>query len=87
MGIFGIHPAVFVRVASKGLTGYVTWKSAQRIENKGFANSLFARESEMKSKNGGCGIRRDATPPGICKDVKGKKLRKGAFVRWGFCGI
>jgi hypothetical protein len=27
MGIFGIHPTVFVRVASKGLTGYGTWKS------------------------------------------------------------
>jgi hypothetical protein len=35
MGIVGIHPAVFVsfdcaqdkRVASKGVTGYVTWKS------------------------------------------------------------
>jgi hypothetical protein len=43
MGIVGIHPAVFVRVAhpdgqaGKGVTGYGTWKSAQRTENKGFA--------------------------------------------------
>jgi hypothetical protein len=34
MEIVGIHPAVFVRVASKGLTGYVTWKSAQALEKK-----------------------------------------------------
>jgi len=46
MGIVGIHPAVFVRVANTGLTGYGTWKSAQRIENKGFANALFARNSK-----------------------------------------
>jgi hypothetical protein len=53
MGIVGIHPAVFVRVASKGLTGYVTWKSAQRTENKGFANVVFEREIEIRNKNGG----------------------------------
>jgi hypothetical protein len=29
MGIVGVHPAVFVRVARKGVTGYVTWKSVQ----------------------------------------------------------
>ena len=28
MGIVGIHPAVFVRVANTGVTGYGTWKSA-----------------------------------------------------------
>jgi hypothetical protein len=27
LGRVGIHPAVFVRVASKGVTGYETWKS------------------------------------------------------------
>jgi hypothetical protein len=32
MGIVGIHAVVFVRVASKGLTGYGTWKSAQTLE-------------------------------------------------------
>jgi hypothetical protein len=32
MGIVGIHQAVFARVASKGLTGYGTWKSAQALE-------------------------------------------------------
>jgi hypothetical protein len=46
-------PAVFVRVANKGVTGYVTWKSAQRTENKGFANAPFAREIEIRSENGG----------------------------------
>jgi hypothetical protein len=27
MGIVGTHPAVFVRVANTGVTGYGTWKS------------------------------------------------------------
>jgi hypothetical protein len=27
MGIVGIHPAVFVRAANKGVAGYGTWKS------------------------------------------------------------
>ena len=36
MRIVGIHPVVFVRVASKGLTGYGTWKSAQTLEQKRF---------------------------------------------------
>ncbi len=31
MGIVGIHPAVFVRVANKGVTGYGTWKSVRRM--------------------------------------------------------
>jgi hypothetical protein len=62
MGIFGIHPAVFVRVASKGLTGYGTWKSAQRIENKGFANTNSVRESEMRKKNGEQEMRGAPTP-------------------------
>jgi len=34
MGIVGTHPAVFVRVANTGLTGYGTWKSIRRM---GFA--------------------------------------------------
>jgi hypothetical protein len=42
MGIVGTHPAVFVRVASKGVTGYGTWKSAERIENKRLAKRPFA---------------------------------------------
>jgi hypothetical protein len=41
MGIVGTHPAVFVRVANTGLTRYGTWKSTQRIENKGFAKWIF----------------------------------------------
>jgi hypothetical protein len=44
MGIVGIHPAVFVRVASKGLTAYVTWKSAQHIENRGFVKAVFGQK-------------------------------------------
>jgi hypothetical protein len=30
----GYTPAVLVRVATKGLTAYVKWKSAEAIENK-----------------------------------------------------
>ena len=44
MGIVGMHPAVFVRVANKGVAGYGTWRSVQHIENKGFANALCARK-------------------------------------------
>jgi hypothetical protein len=80
MGIVGIPPAVFVRVANKGDTGYGTWKSAQRKENRRFANALFARKSEQSRKNVGCEIPGAPTPPGICKDVKRKGLREGAFV-------
>jgi hypothetical protein len=47
MGIVGIHPAVFIRVGSKGVTGYGTWKSAQRKENRRFANALFARKRAL----------------------------------------
>ena len=35
MGIVGTHPAVFVRVANTGVTGYGTWKSAEVYESKG----------------------------------------------------
>jgi hypothetical protein len=80
MGIVGIHPAVFVRVASKRLTGYGTWKSAQRTENKGFANASFSRKSKQRSKNRRPGICTAPTPPGICKDIKRKGLREGVFV-------
>jgi hypothetical protein len=47
---FGHTPVVFVRVASKGLTGYGTWKSAQRIENTGFAEAVFVQESEQRRR-------------------------------------
>jgi hypothetical protein len=50
MGIVGMHPAVFVRVASKELTGYGTWKSLQGAENMGFASALFAQECLMRSE-------------------------------------
>jgi hypothetical protein len=62
MGIVGIHPAVFVRVASKGVTGYGTWKSPQRKEKRRFANALFARKSEQNRKNVGCEIPGAPTP-------------------------
>jgi hypothetical protein len=58
MGIVGILPAVFVRAANTGLTGYGTWKSVQRIENKGFASVLFARKCLMGSETCGEGGRR-----------------------------
>jgi hypothetical protein len=50
MGSVGIHPAVFVRVASKGVAGYGTWKSAQRIENNGFTKRLFARKGGLRAE-------------------------------------
>jgi hypothetical protein len=50
MGVVGTHPEVFVRVASKGVTGYGTWKSAQRIENKGFTKRLFARKGGLRAE-------------------------------------
>jgi ribosomal protein S28E/S33 len=34
LGIFGTHPAVFVRVANTGVTGYVKRVSVEVIENK-----------------------------------------------------
>jgi hypothetical protein len=34
-GLKDVTPAVFVRVASKGLTAYVKWKSAEALGNKG----------------------------------------------------
>ena len=43
MGIVGIHPAVFVRVARKGLRGYGTWKSAQGIDFKEVILARFLR--------------------------------------------
>jgi len=48
MGIVGTHPAVFVRVASKGLTAYRTWKSAEAIENKGRKSRRFLRKDPWK---------------------------------------
>jgi len=41
MGIVGIHPAVFVRMASKELAGYGTWKNEQRAENNGLQNAFL----------------------------------------------
>src|SRR5712692_7605591 len=60
MGIVGTHPALLVRVANKEVSGSETWKSAQRIENKGFADSLFVRKSERRNKIGGRGVRHPA---------------------------
>jgi hypothetical protein len=56
LGRVDIHPAVFVRVArqdgqaNKGLTRYGTWRSAQRIENKGFTKRLFARKRALRGE-------------------------------------
>ena len=41
MGRVGIHPAVFVRVASKGLIGYGTWKSTEAIDSRILADSAL----------------------------------------------
>jgi len=35
-------PAVFVRVANKGVTGYGTWKSAEAIEKTGVREAFVA---------------------------------------------
>jgi hypothetical protein len=35
MGILGTHPAVFVRVANKGLAGYGTWKRVRKMGDGG----------------------------------------------------
>ena len=35
MGIVGTHPAVFVRVANKGVAGYRTWKRVRKTGGKG----------------------------------------------------
>jgi len=40
----GYTPVVFVRVANKGLTGYVKWKSVEVVENNG--------AGKWKSENG-----------------------------------
>jgi len=32
LGIVGTHPAVFVRVANKGVTGYGTWKKVRKTK-------------------------------------------------------
>ena len=69
MGIVGTHPAVFVRVASKELTGYGTWKSSQEIENKGFANMLFARKCLMRSETRAEGV---PHPGCFCKRVRNR---------------
>jgi hypothetical protein len=50
MGIVGVRLAVLRRGASKGPTGYETWKRAQRIENKGFA--FFAVKKEKERRHG-----------------------------------
>jgi hypothetical protein len=36
MGIVGVYPAVYIRAASKELTVYGTWKSAQGADLKEF---------------------------------------------------
>jgi hypothetical protein len=35
MGILGTHPAVFARVANKGVAGYGTWKKIRKMGDKG----------------------------------------------------
>jgi hypothetical protein len=76
MGIVGIHPAVFVRVASKELTGCGTWKSAQPIENKGFANALSARRSGARQENGGAG---GTTPGAFVRMSKERSCEEGSL--------
>jgi hypothetical protein len=44
------HPAVFIRVANKELTGYGTWKSAETAENKELIFALSAHETGSKAR-------------------------------------
>jgi hypothetical protein len=51
MGIIEVHPAVFVRVANKGLRTYGKWKSAEVLENKAAdKRRLHAGTSEHRGK-------------------------------------
>jgi len=34
MGIVGTHPAVFVRVANKGVAGYGSWKKVPKMGDR-----------------------------------------------------
>jgi hypothetical protein len=49
MGIVGTHPAVFVRVANKGLAGYGTWKSIRKMgdrdERRGLAEDAAGKHN------------------------------------------
>jgi hypothetical protein len=51
MGIVGVHPAVFVRVASKGVRGYGKWKSGEVIDFRGIV--LCGSGSFLKESGGG----------------------------------
>ena len=50
-------PAVFVRVASKGLTGYGTWKGVRRMEDR---LVRFVGEHSRQRHSGIEGVRRTA---------------------------
>jgi hypothetical protein len=56
VGSLGIHPAVFVRVANAGLTGYVTWKSVETIDSRMLAARRFSAFSFL------FGQKTEATP-------------------------
>jgi len=49
MGRIPPHPAVFVRVASKGLTAYGTWKSVRKMED---AAATEARRHRAEEEEG-----------------------------------
>jgi hypothetical protein len=65
-------PAVFVRVADKGLTAYVKWKSAQVIENKG----QRTENGKEKMENG----KRRVHAWAFCMNLKRKELQNLQFV-------
>jgi hypothetical protein len=43
-------PAVFVRVANKGLAAYVKWKSAEALENKGEISEQITRRNKTAGR-------------------------------------
>jgi hypothetical protein len=64
MGIIPPPPHLFVTVASKGLTGYAKWKSAQELENKGY---ILLRTEDRRRRQ-------------LPSDVQGGTYTPGHFV-------
>jgi hypothetical protein len=48
MGIVGVHPAVFVKVANTGLVGYGTWKSVRKMEDRQRVEGIMRKTFGLK---------------------------------------
>jgi hypothetical protein len=71
-GSEGVHPGVFVRVASKGLTA----EDAVRVADKGVTKGGSLRGSKVSLIE----IRGPVAPRGIWMSSKGWELGEGQFV-------